>query len=126
MPLIAQTIAYNFASFKIASCYEKYFDLLEESGKETFERTVKLPFWEEYGEEMKSKIADLKNIGGPYAGMISAGKFLEHFTTSPYIHIDIAGPSFTQSPKNYESYGGTGYGVRLLYNFLKKVANGKA
>ncbi|MCB0477806.1 MAG: leucyl aminopeptidase [Crocinitomicaceae bacterium] len=116
----------TYASCIMGNADEKYFDLLEESGKETFERTVKLPFWEEYGEEMKSKIADLKNIGGPYAGMISAGKFLEHFTTSPYIHIDIAGPSFTQSPKNYESYGGTGYGVRLLYNFLKKVANGKA
>ncbi|MEZ4937111.1 MAG: leucyl aminopeptidase [Crocinitomicaceae bacterium] len=114
----------TYASCVMGNADEKYFDLLESAGKETHERTVKLPFWEDYGEEMKSKIADLKNIGGPYAGMITAGKFLEHFTTSPYIHIDIAGPSFTQSPKDYETYGGTGYGVRLLYNFLKKLANG--
>ncbi len=116
----------TYASCVMGNAEEKYFDLLEDTGKETFERTVRLPFWEDYGEEMKSKIADLKNIGGPYAGMITAGKFLENFTDSPYIHIDIAGPSFTQSPKDYFSYGGTGYGVRLIYGFIKKIANGEA
>lgn len=116
----------TYASCVMGNAEEKFFDQLEDAGKETHERTVRLPFWEDYGEEMKSKIADLKNIGGPYAGMITAGKFLENFTTSPYIHIDIAGPSFTQSPKHYESYGGTGYGVRLMYNFMKKIADGQA
>ena len=43
----------------------------------------------EYAEEIKSPIADLKNLGGPYAGMITAGKFLEHFVEAPYIHIDL-------------------------------------
>lgn len=114
----------TYASCIMGNAENKYFDMLEDAGKETFERTVTLPFWDEYGEEMKSKIADLKNIGGPYAGMITAGKFLENFTESPFLHIDIAGPSFTQSPKDYYSYGGTGYGVRLLYNFMKKIANG--
>ena len=46
---------------------------------------------------MKSKIADLNNLGGPYAGMITAGKFLEHFVKAPYIHMDIAGPAFLRN-----------------------------
>ncbi len=68
---------------------------------------------------MKSSIADLKNIGGADAGMITAGKFLEHFVEAPYVHIDIAGPSWLDSPQDYKGKGGTGYGVRLLYHFIK-------
>ena len=83
---------------------------------------VRFPFWEEYGEELKSSIADLKNIGGPNAGMITAGKFLEHFVKAPYIHLDIAGPAWMDSASDYKTKGGTGAGVRLLYHFLKNYA----
>jgi leucyl aminopeptidase len=65
----------------------------------------------------------MKNIGGPNAGMISAGKFLEHFVKAPYIHMDIAGPAWLDSKENYKGDGGTGAGVRLLYQFLKKRYN---
>jgi leucyl aminopeptidase len=82
---------------------------------------VQLPFWEEYYEEMKSSVADLKNIGGKYAGMITAGKFLEHFVDAPYVHLDIAGPSFLESSENYKGKGGTGFGVRLLTDFLESI-----
>jgi leucyl aminopeptidase len=68
---------------------------------------------------MKSPIADLKNIGGPSAGMITAGKFLEHFVKSPYIHMDIAGPAWLDKNDSYRTRGGSGVGVRLLYDFLK-------
>jgi len=51
--------------------------------------------------------------------MITAGKFLEHFAKQPYIHIDIAGPAFLESAQDYKGKGGTGFGVRLLYDFLK-------
>ena len=51
--------------------------------------------------------------------MITAGKFLEHFVEAPYVHIDIAGPSWLDNPQNYKGKGGTGYGVRLLYQFIK-------
>jgi leucyl aminopeptidase len=71
---------------------------------------------------LKSPIADLKNLGGPYAGMITAGKFLEHFTDYPYIHIDIAGPAFTHKKEGYRGQGGTGAGVRLLIEFLSQKA----
>ena len=93
---------------------------LKASGTEVHERIAEFPFWDEYAEDMKSNIADLKNLGGAEAGAITAGKFLEHFTDYPYTHLDIAGPAFMLTPFNYRGKGGTGVGVRLLFNFLKK------
>lgn len=108
------------ASIVMGNADDTYFEQLEKAGEEVYERVVRFPFWDEYGEEMKSTIADLKNIGGANAGMITAGKFLEHFVKSPYIHMDIAGPSWLEVKQDYKGQGGTGSGVRLLYNFLKK------
>jgi leucyl aminopeptidase len=94
---------------------------LEDSGWETYERLVEFPLWKEFDEELKSNIADLKNLGTPNAAMITAGKFLEHFTGEyPWLHLDIAGPAYLRSANSYRTKDGTGVGVRLLYNFLKK------
>ena len=95
------------------------FDNLSKSGNQTYERTVEFPFWDEYDEMLKSDIADIKNIGGKVGGAITAGKFLEHFTDYPWIHMDIAGPAFMSSETGYLKKGGTGVGVRLLFDFLK-------
>jgi leucyl aminopeptidase len=92
---------------------------LRQSGETVFERIAEFPFWEEYNELLKSEVADLKNIGGRYAGAITAGKFLEHFTESPLLHLDIAGPAFNKLQDSYRGTGGSGTGVRLLYDFLK-------
>lgn len=89
-----------------------------ESGDKVHERVVELPFWDDYKDMIKSDIADLKNSGGKGAGAITAGKFLEHFTKSPFLHLDIAGPAFTTSSSSYRGKGGTGLGVRLLYEFF--------
>jgi leucyl aminopeptidase len=94
------------------------FDELQKSGERVSERIVKFPFWDEYKELLKSEIADMKNIGGREGGAITAGKFLEHFTSYPYIHLDIAGPAFVLGKNSYKGKGGTGVGVRLLYDFL--------
>jgi leucyl aminopeptidase len=109
------------ASCLMGNADQKIMDNLINSGKNVHERLVQLPFWEEYYEEMKSSVADLKNIGGKYAGMITAGKFLEHFVDAPYVHLDIAGPSFLESSENYKGKGGTGFGVRLLTDFLESI-----
>ena len=93
-------------------------EALKLSGDNTYERIAEFPFWEEYGEMMKSDIADLKNIGGRLAGAITAGKFLENFTDYPFIHLDIAGPAFNKTEDNYRGKGGSGIGVRLLADFL--------
>lgn len=93
---------------------------LEESGFATYERLVELPLWKEFGDELKSSIADFKNLGSSNAGMITAGKFLENFVDYPWLHLDIAGPAFLRVANGYRTKEGTGVGVRLLYNFLKK------
>jgi leucyl aminopeptidase len=78
-----------------------------ESGLNTHERVVLFPLWEEYREMLKSDVADIKNIGGKEAGAITAGKFLEHFTSFPWIHLDIAGPAFIHAADAYRTIGGT-------------------
>lgn len=94
---------------------------LEKSGMEVYERLVEFPMWREYGDQMKSNIADLKNLGGPSAGMITAGKFLEHFTGGeyPWMHFDVAGSAYLKAPNGYRTKEGTGVGVRLMFDFLK-------
>jgi len=89
-----------------------------ESGYRQYERLVEYPLWDEYGDMIKSDVADIKNIGGPSGGAITAGKFLEHFTDYPWMHFDIAGVSFAGGKKGYQTYGGTGYGMRMLMDFL--------
>ncbi len=93
---------------------------VEESGYDVYERLIEFPLWKEYGEQLKSNIADLKNLGGPMAGMITAGKFLEHFTDYPWLHFDIAGSAYLKTADAYRSKEGTGVGVRLMFDFLKK------
>ncbi len=92
--------------------------LLKESGENVYERIAEFPFWDEYKEDLKSDIADIKNLGKPEGGAIHAGKFLEHFTNYPYIHLDIAGVAFTHSAEKYHGKGATGIGVRLLFDFF--------
>jgi leucyl aminopeptidase len=95
-------------------------ELLGNSGWQVWERIVEFPSWEEYAELIKSDIADLKNLGPAEAGAITAGKFLEKFTDYPFIHLDIAGPAFLEKRDSYRGQGGTGVGVRLLYDFIKR------
>ncbi len=98
---------------------EAEMNALKISGNEVYERVAEFPFWDEYADLLKSDIADMKNIGPPEAGMITAGKFLEKFTDYPFIHLDIAGVAFAEKRDSYKPAGGTGFGVRLLLDFLQ-------
>lgn len=91
------------------------------SGLRMHERLAEFPFWDEYDELIKSDIADQKNLGGPYGGAITAGKFLVKYTDYPYMHFDIAGPAFVTAKDSYRGKGGTGYGVRLLFDFFSNL-----
>jgi leucyl aminopeptidase len=75
-----------------------------------------LPMFPEYGEQIRSEVADIKNVGdGRWGGAITAAKFLEEFVAGkPWVHLDIAGPAFLESSKSWLDAGGTGYGVRTL------------
>jgi leucyl aminopeptidase len=91
---------------------------LKEVGDNVHERLAEFPFWSDYDELIKSDIADIKNLGGPYGGAITAGKFLAHFADFPFIHIDLPGV-YSKSKYGYRGKGATGMGVRLLYHFIK-------
>jgi len=98
----------------------KHIKKLNEAGDETYERLIEVPLWEEYAKPLKSEVADLNNLGTREAQSTIAGKFLEHFIDYDWIHLDVAGCAFLFEKDNYRPAGGTGYGTRLLYTFLKK------
>ncbi len=101
---------------------EDIYKQLEETGERVYERLVKFPMFEEYGELIKSDLADIKNVGGKYGGAITAGKFLEHFTDYPWVHFDIAGTAYIETADHYKTAGGVGIHVRLLMRFLRDMA----
>jgi len=100
---------------------QKLADSVLDSGERTGERCWQFPLWEEYEKLIDSKIADMQNIGGRYGGSITAAAFLKKFTKYPWVHLDIAGTADNATPTApYNSVGGTGIGVRLLTDFLRK------
>ncbi len=111
----------HYGTVCMGNADEKTKNKLKESGNNVYERLVEFPMWDEYGELIKSDIAEIKNVGGPYAGAITAGKFLEKFTDYPWIHLDIAGPAFVKANDSYRGKNGTGVGVRLLFDYIKSL-----
>ena len=96
---------------------------LKRAGETSGERLWELPLWDEYGELMKSDIADLKNAGGPAAGTISAAWFLKQFAgKGKWAHLDIAGTAWEEKGRPYLPKGATGVGVRLLVEYLRGVS----
>ncbi|MGB0931694.1 MAG: leucyl aminopeptidase family protein, partial [Chitinophagales bacterium] len=111
------------AMLVMGNASEEVKNSLKESSFEVHERLVEMPLWEDYKEMLKSDIADLKNIGGKFAGAITAGKFLEHFTDYPWLHVDMAPMGWNFQTSGYRIKNGSGAGVRLFYDFLKKQIN---
>lgn len=99
---------------------ENLAQVIESSGKVTGERVWRLPLWDDYHNLIKSDYADVKNVGGKWAGAITAACFLEKFVNEQYewAHLDIAGPAFAEDTIPYNSKTMTGYGVRLLFKIF--------
>jgi leucyl aminopeptidase len=112
----------NQAIALMTNADRKYINLLSECGNDVYERIGELPFWDEYGELLKSEVADMNNVGGREAGAIIAGKFLEKFAEYPLIHLDIAGTSMLKKDDYYRTKNSTGSGLRLLATFLRKLS----
>jgi leucyl aminopeptidase len=95
-------------------------DGLYHAGQKTADRVWRMPMWDSYKPLISSDVADVKNIGGRWGGAITAAKFLEHWTKDiqSWAHIDIAGPAFPNSSANYTKTFMTGFGVRLLIEFI--------
>lgn len=95
---------------------------LLECGEQVHERLWRLPLWEDYRERIKSEVADLKNSGGRSGGVGTSAVFLEAFTAYPWAHLDIAGVALSSKGHAYADKGATGFGVRLLVEFLRRRA----
>ena len=96
---------------------------IKKSAELTGERVWELPLWEEYQEHIKSDTADMKNAGGRAGGAITAATLLSRFVQkTPWVHLDIAGPVWTEKALSYIPKGATGIGVRLLVQFLSDWA----
>ncbi|MFH1200364.1 MAG: leucyl aminopeptidase [Candidatus Micrarchaeota archaeon] len=95
---------------------------LRKAGDACGERLWQLPLWKEYDEDVKSDWADVKNIGANgAAGTISGAAFLKKFAgDAPWAHLDIAGVAWTDKDKPYLVKGATGFGVRLVVQYLRE------
>jgi leucyl aminopeptidase len=100
---------------------EQLMERLKEAGEKTYERVWPLPLYDEYEKLIKSDVADVKNTGGRWAGTITAAWFLKKFIGNyKWVHLDIAGTAILDEAGEYTPKGGSGVGVRLLTEFLKK------
>jgi len=99
---------------------ESLADEIYKSGLTTYDRVWRLPLWDDYNFLNESDVADVKNIGGRWGSAITAAKFLENFVDKniAWAHIDIAGPACPNKFNNYTKTYMTGFGVRLLLDFI--------
>ncbi|ABR50687.1 Leucyl aminopeptidase [Alkaliphilus metalliredigens QYMF] len=115
-------IALGTTTTALISNDELWVKQIEDASKNAGEQVWQLPSFPEYKEMIKSEIADLKNIGGKYAGAITAGLFVGEFAEGkPWVHMDIAGTSMSDKEKGYITKGGTGVAVRTLYELAKSM-----
>jgi leucyl aminopeptidase len=96
-------------------------EAVRRAGQATGERVWPMPLYDEHRDEMRSQVADLKNVSGSRnAGACTAAAFLSRFVgDTPWVHLDIAGTAYTSKPGPYQPYGATGVGVRLLAELLQ-------
>ncbi|MCY4272088.1 MAG: leucyl aminopeptidase [bacterium] len=99
---------------------EAWVDQLADAAERTGERVWRLPLPDDYKAQLDSSVADMKNIGGPHGGALTAGLFLSNFVEEgiPWAHLDIAGPAFIDAEDGEATKGGTGFGVRMLLDAL--------
>ena len=105
---------------------DKLIAQLQKAADESGEDVWHMPSGDEYAEEMKSKIADLRNIGGRWGGACTAAAFLRQFVgETTWAHLDIAGMDIFQKATEYAACGSTGFGVRLLTTYLMNLVEKK-
>ena len=100
---------------------EKISKAIFDAGESTGEKVWAMPLDDDYDQLIKTEIADMKNIGGPGAGSITAACFLKrHVEKTPWAHLDIAGVTWKNKSTPSIPYGGVGWGVRMLYHMIKQ------
>jgi leucyl aminopeptidase len=91
---------------------------IQTAGEASGERAWPLPLFDEYTEQIRGDVADIKNSGGRYGGALTAGAFLKEFADYPWAHLDIAGTAYGKKGNAYTPKGATGAPARLLVDFL--------
>jgi leucyl aminopeptidase len=120
----AVTIALGDVNTAILGTDQPLIDEVIASGKEVGEKFWQLPLDKEYTKQIKSDIADIKNIGGRKAGTITAAAFLKEFADGiAWAHLDIAGTAWGDDAKPFRSKGPTGIAVRTLINLIERRSN---
>ena len=111
----------NYICGAMGSDDQLYYDV-SEAARVAGEEVWRLPLAEQYQREtLKSEIADMKNAGERAGGAINAAVFLKEFVgETPWLHLDIAGPSQSPKERGYYSKGATGFGVRTLVEFVNR------
>ena len=115
----ACVVALGHAASGMMGNNENLMTRVRSAGDTSGERVWPLPLWEEYHDEIKSHIADVKNTGGRWGGALTAGAFLEKFVDYPWVHLDIAGPAYSEKATDYCPQGATGAGTRLLIQMIR-------
>jgi leucyl aminopeptidase len=119
----AVSIALGDVNTAILGTDQELIDEVIASGKEVGEKFWQLPLDDEYTKQIKSDIADIRNIGGKKAGTITAAAFLKEFAEeTPWAHLDIAGTAWGDPATAYRSKGPTGIAVRTLVEFIERSA----
>jgi leucyl aminopeptidase len=100
---------------------EDFADTVKAAAEAADERVWELPLPADYSSMFDSSVADMKNIGGAHGGAITAGLILQNFVDEdiPWVHLDIAGPAWTDSEDPENRKGGTGFGVRTLVELAR-------
>ena len=119
----AMVVALGHACSGVMGNDQQLMDKVMEVGKSTGERVWQLPMYDDYKEDIKSNVADMKNSGGRAAGSITAAQFLAEFAEdTPWAHLDIAGTYFSSKDSGYLIKGGTGVPTRTLINLAMSMA----
>jgi len=118
----AAIVALGYFASPIMGNDEKLINSIKKASEKSLEKVWQFPLWDEYEELIKSDVADIKHLNSDIdAGSIIGGIFLKHFVKdTPWAHIDIGGAAWAKQEKSYKPKGATGFGVRLLLDFLRE------
>jgi len=115
----ACVVALGEHAIGLFSTHTEFARRISDAGAATFERVWQMPLWEEYEPQLDSDVADMRNVGGRPAGVITAALFLKKFVDAyPWAHLDIAGTASIEKERPYTPKGATGVGVRLLTHLI--------
>ena len=104
---------------------DRWSERVRQAAERAGERVWRLPLPADYGEQLKSHVADLKNVGSRHGGAITAALFLQQFVgATPWVHLDIAGPAFASEDSPTRDAGGTGFGVASLVELASEYGQG--